>query len=136
MTLEDLLVLTHLATTQEELLLFSLFDVHDWLYHYEVVVLRQGREHVLARVRSRWAAEQAMLLVPAGVELNQHNLTWRRRRGVHPDRAVQLCVLLLLLTLALPGLWLPATMQLLCLAVIGGLLSSGRRWRRGGEDDR
>ena len=117
-------------------MLFSLFNGHDWVYHYEVVVVRQGREQVLARVRSRWLAEQATLLVPAGVELNRHNLHWRRRRGVHPDRVVQLCVLLLLLTLALPGLWLPAMMQLLCLAVIGGLLSSGRQWRQGGEDDR
>ncbi len=117
-------------------MLFSLFDVHDWRYHYEVVVVRQGREQVLARVRSRWLAEQAMLLVPAGVELNRHSFQWRRRRGMHPDRAVQLCVLLLLLTLALPGLWLPAIIQLLCLATIAGLLTSGRQWRQGGADDR
>ena len=54
-------------------MLFSLFDVHDWRYHYEVVVVRQGREQVLARVRSRWLAEQAMLLVPAGVDMRPLN---------------------------------------------------------------
>ncbi len=115
---------------------FSLFDVHDWQYHYEVVVVRQGRQHVLARVRSRSLAEQAMLLVPARVELSRHSLQWRRRRGVHPDRVVQLCVLLLVLTLALPGLWLPAIIRLLCLVTSAGLLTSGRQWRQGGEDDR
>ncbi len=117
-------------------MLFSLFEVHDWRYHYEVVVVRQGREQVLARVRSRSLAEQAMLLVPARVELSRHSLQWRRRRGVHPDRVVQLCVLLLVLTLALPGLWLPAIIRLLCLVTSAGLLTSGRQWRQGGEDDR
>ncbi len=117
-------------------MLFSLFDVYDWRYHYEVVVVRQGREHVLARVRSRRLAEQAMLLVSARVELSRHSLRWRRRRGVHPDRVVQLCVLLLVLTLVLPGLWLPAILQLLCLATGAGLLTSGRQWRQGGDDDR
>jgi hypothetical protein len=117
-------------------MVFNLFAVHDWLYHYEVVVLRQGREQVLARLPSRRAAEQAMLLMPARVELSRQSLRWRRSRGVHPDRAVQSCVLLLLVALALPGLWLPAIIQLLCLALIGGLLSSGREWRQGGEDDR
>ncbi len=115
---------------------FDLFDVHDWLYHYEVIVLRQGRAQVLARVSSRWAAEQATLRIPAGVEVSRGSVHWRRQRGVHPDRAVQLCVLLLLLTVAVPGLWLPAIMQLLCLALISGLLSSGRQWRQGGQDDR
>ncbi len=121
---------------REELMLFNLFDVRDWLYHYEVVVIRQGREQVLVRVPSRRAAEQAMLLAPAGVELSRQSLRWRRRRGAHPDRAVQMCIFVLLVTLALPGPWLPAVIQLLCLAVVGGLLSSGHQWRQGGQDDR
>jgi hypothetical protein len=37
---------------------------------------------------------------------------------------------------ALPNLWLLGIVQLLCLAIIGGLLSSGRQWRQGGVDDR
>ncbi|CAA9234008.1 MAG: hypothetical protein AVDCRST_MAG93-1013 [uncultured Chloroflexia bacterium] len=115
---------------------FNLFAVHDWLYHYEVVVSRQGREQVLARVPSRRAAEQAMLLLPTRVELSRQSLDWRRSRGIHPDRAVQLCTLLLLVALALPGVWLQMVVQLICLAVIGGLLSSGRKWRQGGQDDR
>ncbi len=115
---------------------FNHFALHDWLYHYEVIVLRQDREYVLARVPSRQAAERAMLLLPMRVELSEQSLGWRRIRGIHPDRAVQLCVLLLLATLALPGHWLAGVMQLLGLAVIGGLLSSGREWRQGGHDDR
>ena len=117
-------------------MMIALLEVYDWLYHYEIVVTRHDGEQVLARVLSRRAAEQALLLVPAHVEVRRQSLGWRRRRGVHPDRVVQLCVLLLLVTLALPGLWLPAIMQLLCLAGIGGLLSSGRQWRQGGKDDR
>ncbi len=120
----------------KEHVFFKLFAVHDWLYHYEGIVLRQGREQVLARVQSRRAAEQAMLLMPARPELSRQSLRWRRSRGVHPDRAVQLCVLLVLVALALPGIWLPAVIQLLCLAVIGGLISSGREWRQDGQEDR
>ncbi len=120
----------------KEKMVYKLLDTHDWLYHYEVVVTRHGSERVIARVPSRRAAERAVGLVPARAEVNRESLGWRRRRGVHPDRAAALCVVLLLLGLALPNIWLLAVVQLLCLAIIGGLLSSGRQWRQGGVDDR
>ena len=120
----------------KEKMVFKLLDTYDWLYHYEVVVTRQGSERVIARVPSRRAAEQAARMVPARAELSQQSLEWRRRRGVHPDKAAALCVVLLLLGFALPNLWLLGIVQLLCLAIIGGLLSSGRQWRQGGVDDR
>ena len=117
-------------------MLFNLLDKHDWLYHYEVVVIRQGNEQVIARVPSRRAAERAMGLVPARAEVSRQSLRWRRRRGVHPDKVAGLCTFLLLVGLTLPSVWLLVTVQVLCLAVIGGLLSSGRKWRQGGLDDR
>lgn len=115
---------------------FDRFDIHDWLYHYEVVVRRQGGEQVLARAPSRYAAERLVNLVPAGLEVSRQSLDVRRARGVHPDKVARLCLLIFLAALLLPGLWLPAMVQLLCLAVAGGLLSSGRQWRQGGRDDR
>jgi hypothetical protein len=120
----------------EEKMLFDLFNVRDWLYYYEVVVTRQGRDQVLARVPSRSAAERMLAMVPASLELSHQHMQWRRARGLLPDKAAQLCTLPLLVALALPGFWLPAVVGVLCLAVIGGLCTSGRHWRQGGEDDR
>ena len=115
---------------------FDLFNVRDWLYYYEVVVTRQGRDQVLARVTSHTAAERMLAMVPAATEVSRQHVQWRRVRGLHPDRAAQLCTLLLLVALALPGFWLPTVVGVLCLAVICGLCTSGRHWRQGGEDDR
>ena len=129
-------MVSQLAYAWKEWMVFNLLDRHDWLYHYEVVVARQGSERVIARVPSRRAAERAVWLVPARAELSRQSLTWRRRRGVHPDRAAALCVVLLLFGGVLPNVWLLGSVQLLCLAIIGGLLSSGRQWRQGGVDDR
>ncbi len=125
-----------LARAWKEWTVFNLLDRQDWLYHYEVVVARQGSEQVIARVPSRRAAKQAARMVPARAEVSRQSLGWRRRRGVHPDRAAALCVILLLLGFALPNVWLLGAVQLLCTAIIGGLLSSGRQWRQGGVDDR
>jgi hypothetical protein len=115
---------------------FDLLDKHDLLYHYEVVVTRQGRDHVLARVPSRRAAERTMVMAPARLEISRQSVQWRRVRGLHPDRIAYWCMFALLVSLALPGIWPRLIAALLCLAVIGGLQSSGRKWRRGGEDDR
>ena len=116
--------------------MFDRFHAHAWRYHYEVVVTRQGQAQVVARVPSRWAAERTMVQLVAQVELSAQSLQWRRQRGVHPDRVAQVCLVVCLAALAFPVASLQVIIGALCLAVMGGLLSSGRQWRHGGRDDR
>ena len=117
-------------------MLFDLLNIRDWLYHYEVVITRQGREQLLARVPTRWHAELSIAEVPAKVEVSRQSIQWRRVRGVHPHKAAALCALLLLVVNTLPWLWPRLIVSLVCVAVICGLLTSGRDWMQGGEDDR
>ena len=114
----------------------DMLNVRDWLYHYEVIVMRHGREQILARVPSRFAAERTIARARRGLEINRQNMQWRRVRGVHPWKAVVLCTLPLLVVLMLPWLWVRAGVGIVCLSIILGLLSSGARWMQGGEDDR
>ena len=113
-----------------------MLNVCDWLYHYEVVVTRHGRDQILARVPSRVRAEWAIASSRKWLEISRHTVQWRRVRGVHPVKAAQLCMLLLGVALALPWFWPRALLSIVCVATICGLLSSGTRWRQGGEDDR
>jgi len=117
-------------------MLFDLLNIRDWLYHYEVVITRQGRDQLLARVPTRRYAELAIANAPAKVEVSRQTIQWRRARGVHPDKVAVLCTLLLLVMSALPWAWPSLIFSVVCVALIGGLLTSGRDWRQGGDDDR
>ncbi len=117
-------------------MLYDWVKEFDWLYHYEVVVTRHGRDYVIARVPSRTRAEMSIGWVRRGVEISWTTVQWRRMRGVHPANAAKFCMLVLVLALMLPWFWPRLVMSLLCTAMICGLLSSGGRWKQGGEDDR
>lgn len=107
-----------------------------WRFHYEVIVIRQQAPHLLARVGSRTAAERLIARTCRQVELSRMAFRVQRVRGVHPLNLALLCVGLLLVVVLLPGLWLRASLSLICIALTCGLLSSGRQWRQGGMDDR
>jgi hypothetical protein len=112
------------------------FSEHAWLYHYEVVVRRHGREQILARVPSRRQAEFEIAHVNGGVEVSRQTISWRRARGVHPVNLAKFALVLLLMVLLLPWAWPRLVFSLLCTALICGALSSGTSWKHGGEDDR
>lgn len=109
---------------------------HPWLEHYEVVVCRYGREHVIARVATRRDAEGAAYAMSRRVEISRSSMSLRRARGVHPANAAKACVLLIVLALLLPWFWPKIVLSLVCTALMFGLLSSGLAWRQGGADDR
>src|SRR3712207_1643213 len=103
-----------------------------WRSHYEVLVTRHQVEHLIARVASEAAAERLITRTCHEVEFSRQAFRWQRVRGVHPWKAAQLCISLLLLMPLIPWGWVSGGLSLLCLAVICGLLSTGRQWRRGG----
>jgi hypothetical protein len=109
---------------------------HAWLYHYEVVVRRQGRDQLVARVPTEARAAGMAVSLRYAAELSSTSVHWRRVPGIHPVNAAKLVALLLLATLLLPWFWPRAVLGLLLIALLGGLLSSGTKWRNGGEDDR
>ncbi|HEX6288373.1 MAG TPA: hypothetical protein VFZ66_04240 [Herpetosiphonaceae bacterium] len=108
----------------------------DWCSHYEVCVTRHQVEYLIARVASPSAAERLITRTCFEVEVNRQAFRWQRVRGVHPWKMAQLCTWLLLLAMLIPLPWLSGGLSLLFLAIICGLLSSGRQWRHGGIDDR
>ncbi len=114
----------------------DVLNVHDWLYHYEVVVSRQGRDQILARVPSQLQAEVAIAQTRARVEVSRPTIRWRRVRGTHPVKAAELCTLVLVVVLTLPWFWPRTILSMVCAALIWGLLTSGTHWRQGGADDR
>ncbi len=75
-------------------------------------------------------------MIPARLEVSPQSMQWRCVWGLHPDKVARLCTVALLVALVLPGFWLRTSVGVLCLALIGGLHSSGRQWRQGGRDDR
>ena len=107
-----------------------------WRYHYEVLVLRHGGPELLARVPSRATAERTIRQACRQLEVRASAFRWRRTRGVHPRNVAKLCTVPLVLSLLLPWSWLAGGLSLIWLAVIGGLLTSGQHWMRGGGDDR
>ena len=107
-----------------------------WLNHYELVVLRYGREHVVARAATRSGAENAAHSISQRSEINLSSMKLRRARGVHPANAAKACLLLIVLAFLLPWFWLKLVLGTIGMALMLGLLSSGFAWRRGGEDDR
>lgn len=109
---------------------------HAWHYHYEVIVRRQGREQILARVASQRRADQAIAHVRADIEVSRPTVYWRRARGVHPANLAKCCLALLLVVLLLPWIWPRLVLSILCASLICGALSSGTSWKQGGEDDR
>lgn len=111
-------------------------NLDDWCSHYEVLVTRHQVEHLIARVASASAAERLIIQTCHEVELNRQAFHWQRVPGLHPWKAAQLCMWFLVLATFVPWGWLSGALSVLCLALIGGLLSSGRHWRRGGVDDR
>lgn len=111
-------------------------NLDDWCSHYEVLVTRHQVDHLIARVASPAAAERFIAQTCREVELNRQAFHWQRVPGIHPWKAAQVCMWFLVLTALLPLGWLSGALSLLCLAAICGLLSSGRRWRHGGTDDR
>lgn len=111
-------------------------NLDDWCSHYEVLVTRHQVEHLIARVASPSAAERLITQTCHEVELSRQAFHWQRVPGLHPWKAAQLCIWFLVLAPLLPWGWLSGALSVLCLALICGFLSSGRRWRRGGVDDR
>lgn len=109
---------------------------HPWLEHYEVVVRRNGREHIVARTATRRGAELAAHSMSRRVEVSPAAVSMRRARGVHPANAAKACMLLVLLVLFLPWFWPRLLLSLVGAALLFGLLSSGLSWRQGGDDDR
>ena len=114
----------------------DLFNWREWLYHYEVFIMRQGREQLFARVPSAWHAESTAARVCRELEIGKHTVSWRRVRGLHPRKAAMLSSLLLVLILLLPWLWLQVSLSIIMLSLIFGLLTSGLDWMKGGDDDR
>lgn len=114
----------------------DLFNWREWFYHYEVFILRHGREQLYARVPSRWRAQAAAARVCRELEIGRHTVYWRRVRGIHPRKAATLSSFVLLLLLMLPWLWLRISFSVVGLSLICGFLTSGINWMRGGEDDR
>lgn len=109
---------------------------HPWLEHYEVVVCRYGREHVVARAATRRSAEHAAYSMSRRVEISRSAMSLRRVRGVHPANAAKACMLLIVLALMLPWFWPRLVLSIAGTALMFGLLSSGLAWRQGGDDDR
>ena len=109
---------------------------HAWLHHYEVIVRRQGREQIVARVPSQRRAEQQIAHVRAGLEISRPTVFWRRVRGVHPVNLAKCCFALLMLALLLPWIWPRLVISILCMALMCGALTSGTSWKQGGRDDR
>lgn len=107
-----------------------------WCSHYEVIVVRQRVEHIVARVASQAAAERHSRRICRQIELSRRAVRWRRVRGLHPWRAANAGLCLLMLAQFLPWGWVRLSVSLVCVAVICGTLSSGRHWRQGGWDDR
>jgi hypothetical protein len=107
-----------------------------WLYHYEVIVRRHGREQIVARVSSRRQAERKLARVRDDLEISRMAADWRRVRGLHPANLAKGWLGLLLLGLLLPWAWPRLVLSLLFTALICGSLSSGISWKQGGEDDR
>lgn len=108
----------------------------EWLYHYEVLVTRQGRDQIYARVPTRWHAEATAARASRELEIGRHSVSWRRARGLHPRKAATLSTLVLLLFLLIPWLWLRVSFSVVGLSVVIGLLTSGQAWIMGGDDDR
>lgn len=115
---------------------FDLLNPRDLLYHYEVVITRQGRDQVLARVPTRHGAEVGAAKARRDLEISRQTVYWRRAAGVHPLRMAGLCVVPLVATIALPWLWPRAILSLVLISIICGLVTTGSRWTQGGEDDR
>jgi hypothetical protein len=111
-------------------------SLSDWHSHYEVLVTRNQIEYLVGRVSSPAAVERLIRHTCREVELSQQTFRWQRVRGTHPWKVAQLCTWLLLCMPLVPWGWLGGGLSVLCLAVICGLLSSGRAWIRGGVDDR
>ena len=109
---------------------------HEWLYHYEVYVRRHGRDQLVARVPSRAHAAAVGAQLRRHAEISWSSVGWRRARGIHPANAARLVAMVLVVALLLPWFWPRLALSLVCTAVICGLLSSGTRWKQGGEDDR
>jgi Flp pilus assembly protein TadB len=114
----------------------DLFNWREWLYHYEVFTMRQGREQVFARVPTRWHAERMAWRACREFEISRNTVSWRRSRGLHPRKAAMLSSLVLLLVLLIPWLWLRVSLGVVDIAIIFGLLTSGLEWMKGGDDDR
>jgi hypothetical protein len=111
--------------------------VRDVLYHYEIWVRpRSGRDILRWRVNTRRLADQLVRdlhaeLTPRGMQV------WAvRTRGVHPW-TVQLLGLPALLG---ASLIVPTVPRLIMVALVAAMLlgagCGGRRWMRGGRDDR
>jgi hypothetical protein len=114
----------------------GLLNDHPWLYHYEVVVRRQGRNQLLARVPSEAKAADLAARIRDELEISSSSVTWYRTRGIHPVNGAKFVFCCLLGSLLLPWFWLRIALSLVWLALICGLLSSGASWQRGGVDDR
>jgi len=117
-------------------MLYDLLNKSDWLYHYEVVVSRHGRDQIIARVPSRPRAQVAIVRTQRRLEVSHQTVHWRRVRGLHPRKAAELCFLFLIVAATLPWFWPRIVLVLMGTALIAGLLTSGKEWRQGGEDDR
>jgi len=122
--------------SKERKVLYDLLNIRDWFYYYEVVVRRQGREQILARLRSRPRAELAISHTHRRLEVSRPTISYRRMRGIHPHKAAELCGLFLIMNLMLPWFWPWIVGSIIWLSLIGGLLSSGKQWQAGGDDDR
>ena len=114
----------------------DLFNARDWMYHYEVVVSRHGRDQIVARVPSLPRAYGALVSTRRQLEVSDQQVHYRRARGLHPTKAAEMCILLLVVAVVLPWFWPKIVLSLVTTALVFGLLSSGRSWRNGGEDDR
>lgn len=116
--------------------MYERLRLHSWFEHYEVVVCRYGREHVVARTATRRGGELAAYTMSRRAEISRSSMSLRRVRGVHPANAAKLCLMVVLLVLLLPWFWPRLVLSLLGTAIMFGLLSSGLSWRQGGDDDR
>lgn len=113
----------------------GLWKMQDLLYHYEIIILRQGHEQILARVATRRQAAQRIFSAQQRLEISRQSVQIRRARGVHPRKAAAVLAILLLITIILPW-WVQIGIGLIGLSVILGLLTSGTQWMQGGTDDR
>ncbi len=117
-------------------LLVQRLKLDHWLIHYEIIVMRQGTQQLLARVASRAASERAVARACRHIEVGCTTVRWQPARGLHPWNAAKLCLLPLILSTLLPWHWVGGVLGVIWLALICGFLSSGHEWMAGGADDR